>query len=272
VEAAKLALVGALIIIMFSSKAISNDTKLLPEYKKHITQKLTADAYEKAYKFSSRYISERDLDPWIALAQGNKALDYGSGLGYSTEFLFNKGFDPYGVDINPEIIAISKAKLPHIEFNTIENNLPFQNDKFDLVFSSLVLLEIKSKEDLSKYAKEASRVLKPDGIFIAVTASEQMFNPNYKSNLRKSNFKENINPQSGDQVKIHLKELNLTFDDYFWTKNDYEQIFKSAGLEICKVHYPLGKKNEPYQWKDELEVPFILEFLAAHNCARLSQV
>ena len=226
-----------------------------------------AQSYVKVRNISSRYLAYRDLGSWLSRVQGKAALDYGSGLGFSTEFLISKGFDVKGADINPDMIIQAQKSYPSVDFTLVENNkLLFANQNFDLVFSSLVLFELSSLQQIEEYLREARRVLKEDGYFIGVTGSSFMHDPNYKSELRKTDFPENRGARSGSLVKVTLNEINLTFEDYLWFEKDYRQVFQKAGLPICEVHYPLGHEGEVYPWKDELKKsPFIL-ILARKNC------
>ncbi|MGJ3500296.1 hypothetical protein PsalN5692_03146 [Piscirickettsia salmonis] len=48
---------------------------------------------------------------------------------------------------------------------------------------------------------------------------------------------------SGECVQIKLKE-NLVLNDYFWTNNDYQNIFKVSGFNCIKTHHPLGLKRK----------------------------
>ena len=70
------------------------------------------------------------------------------------------------LDISPEMLAILKSKNPDIE--TIESeleNMPFSDESFDMVFSSLTLVHIKKIEP---FLDECYRVLKDNGKLILV--------------------------------------------------------------------------------------------------------
>lgn len=227
-----------------------------------------ANQYVKTKVLSTRYLAFRDLDPWISLIKKEErnALDFGSGLGFSTEYLVMKDFKVTGVDTNPNMIAKARESFPSIEFLHVTDKLPFTNKSFHLVFSSLVLFELSSLEATKSYLAEAKRVLNENGLLIAITGSAFMADPHFKSSSIKTNFSQNYHAKSGDIIKVHLNEINLTFDDYLWLESDYRNAFSDVGLEICAIHYPLGKANENYEWQDELvKSPFVL-FLAAKTC------
>ena len=219
-----------------------------------------AKLYSEVKEVSGRYLINRDAKLWLNDISGKLALDYGSGLGYSSDFLSKQGFSVIGTDINPHMIKAAMTAYPKINFVLIEKNqLPFPNESFDLVYSNLVLFEIDSLESIRQYLVEGTRTLKKGGYFIAISGSEHVGNRKYNSVLNITDYPENENPISGSIIKVTSPEVNLTFNDYFWTENDYRQVFSAAGLDICTVHYPLGKEHEDYQWQDEkTKSPFIM--------------
>ena len=92
-------------------------------------------------------------------------LDLGCGFG---EFLNPlKCAKRTGVDLNPEA---TKSLDPGIEFHAGDvRNLPMLADgSFDVVFTSNLMEHLPSKDDVEKMLREARRVLKPGGQFIAL--------------------------------------------------------------------------------------------------------
>ena len=223
-------------------------------------------AYLQTKELSIRYLASRDLNLWLAKLNGKNALDYGSGLGFSVDYLLKHDFKVHAADINPEMIQQAKNVYPSAEFTLVsEQSLPYPNKSFDLVFSSYVLFEMNSLEKIITYLQHATRVLKDDGYIIAIIASQNLYDPEYKSQLYNTGFRENYMRQSGSLVKMSYNEINMTFTDYFWTETDYRTAFANAGLKICAVHYPLGNKDENYPWQDELTKSPLLLILAVKN-------
>jgi len=257
-----------LAIVLCLSIATSSLTYADQEYISGQAGEQESKAYTVVKNISTRYLAYRDLGPWFAKLKGHTALDYGSGLGTSTEFLAQQGFNVQGVDISQHMITEAKKSYPEVPFSLIKNNiLPFKDKSFDLVFSCLVLFELDSKANIQAYAEQAKRVLKDDGYFIAISGSTNMRDPNFKSKLIKTDFPENKNATSGSQVRVHLHEINLTFVDYLWTEDDYREAFAKAGLPVCAVHYPLGKAGEDFDWVDELHKSPIIVILASKKCS-----
>lgn len=184
---------------------------------------------------------------------GNNVLDFGCGCGYSTLFLKSQNLDAKGVDINLNMInnaknADSKGVYLHIQ----EGAIPFADEEFDLVFSAFVLVEIDAKEKLQKSLNEISRVLKRGGKFITVLPSENFYKHEWVT--LKTNFPENANVKSGDKVKIEFLDGDFAIYDTYWSKEDYIEFHKKAGLEMIEINSPLAVISDKIEWKNELHV------------------
>lgn len=107
-------------------------------------------------------------------------LDAGCGTGRNLLYFLKSGVQVYGVDLNPEAIAELKnlaGAFPHI--NPDENfsiapveQLPFEDENFDLVVSSAVLHFAENQEHFEAMLTSMWRVLKPGGYFFCRLASE----------------------------------------------------------------------------------------------------
>lgn len=115
-------------------------------------------------KFRSRLI---DL---IEPLSGESILEFGFGTAQNIIFLKQRKNEALvqGVDIDPQIKAIAEYKLRkhnlEVPLHLYDGNtLPFADNSFDKVFSSLVFHQLDA-ETKSKCFKELHRVLKPDGM------------------------------------------------------------------------------------------------------------
>ena len=95
-------------------------------------------------------------------------LDVGCGGGILTEEIAKMGFIPTGIDPSEQSlnIAVKHAKESNLKIKYEKGtgeNLPFQNNSFDVVFCCDVLEHVR---DLPKVISEISRVLKNGGLFI----------------------------------------------------------------------------------------------------------
>lgn len=97
---------------------------------------------------------------------GMKVFDAGCAAGWYTLQLVNRGGEVTATDISPKMVAATKRRLGEkakILCLNLEQNLPFDDESFDFIVSSLVLHYIK---DLKQTFSEFSRVLKPNGNII----------------------------------------------------------------------------------------------------------
>ncbi|APJ03683.1 class I SAM-dependent methyltransferase [Silvanigrella aquatica] len=223
--------------------------------------------YSNTNNLLSRYLAFRDI-PFLLnkYVKGKNVLDFGCGLGYSTEFIHNLNYNVTGVDIDQEMLKQSKINFPHIHFHKINNNMSFiESNSFDLIFSSFVLFEISSAEKMVNYFKEWKRLLKENGAIIAITGSEYAYMISKNFLLYNNKYPENENLKSGKIVKALDNNAKIEFSAYYWTENDYKQCVKESGLHLKKFYYPLGKKEEPFQWQDELSSSPYLILVATKN-------
>ncbi|MFY9590275.1 class I SAM-dependent methyltransferase [Rickettsia endosymbiont of Halotydeus destructor] len=253
-------LICAIIIITNTIVNADNSTNSKLYKSQDHKQEKQVDLYTEMKSSASRYLSYRDLPDLLKqYVHGTKALDYGSGTGLSTQFLLEQGYEVTGVDVSSAMLEKTKKALPKVKFSLIKNGaLPYLSNIYDLVFSSLVLFEISNEKEMLKYLLEAKRVMKKNGIFVVLTGAEAMYsNKNLYSFY--NDYPENSNLKSGKLVKVKLPDIDLTFEDYYWSENDYKESFKKAGFNIIETHYPLGKKGEPYPWKEEKsKSPFVI--------------
>ncbi|MDH5596626.1 MAG: class I SAM-dependent methyltransferase [Candidatus Peregrinibacteria bacterium] len=124
-----------------------------------------AQQYDERERFWDSFEQDK-LAPYINEAQGLEVLDAGAGTGRLSLKLHKAGAHVTALDISPEMLAILKQKEPGI--NPIEGDMermPFEDESFDMVFSSLALVHLKKVEP---FLDECYRVLKDDGRMVLV--------------------------------------------------------------------------------------------------------
>lgn len=111
-----------------------------------------------------------------------RILDFGCGKGYRAEVLAKRG-EYWGIDIDPQNIALAKKDYPAGHFTTAEPDLlPFDDSSFDEIYAFDVLEHVNYFE---KTIAEICRCLRSGGRFVAevpFAESEKilnMFYPNY---------------------------------------------------------------------------------------------
>lgn len=246
----------AFILTCFSDVEASEKMIYHSENDKSIEQ---AIGYFKTNQSLIRYLAYRDIPFFLnRYIHGKKCLDYGAGTGGSIQFLQGQGLNVDGVDISKEMLAQACVNCPNTSLHLIKNgSIPVISETYDLVFSSLVLFELGSEKEILAYLEEAKRVMKKDGVFIAVTGSQEMYSKDWL--IYHADYLENRELKSGGLAKIYLCDADIEFTDYYWTESDYRRLFKQAGFQLMEVHYPLGNEREPYPWKDEKKSsPFVI--------------
>lgn len=229
-------------------------------------QFIKANLYSKLGIRGTGYLAFRDIPGLIKkYTQGRLTLDFGCGTGRSSRFLKSLGLIVDAVDISQEMIDKACQIDQSIAYSKItQNKVPREFDFYDVVFSSLVLFEISSIDELLEIFKEIHRVLKYNGIFVVVTGSTEMYNHTWLS--LDVDYKENRNLKSGSLAKIRLKEVDLELHDYYWTDSDYKNIIALSKFSLVEQVSPLGHPNDNYNWLSERYFsPYVIYVLQKNN-------
>jgi tellurite methyltransferase len=107
-------------------------------------------------------------------------LDAGSGGGRNLVYFLKNGYQVYAIDPNAEAIETVRSLAKNIAPETSQTNfkvakaedLPFDNEYFDLVISSAVLHFADSEVHFCNMLNSMWRVLKPGGYLFARLASD----------------------------------------------------------------------------------------------------
>ncbi|MCL2137210.1 MAG: class I SAM-dependent methyltransferase [Coriobacteriia bacterium] len=103
----------------------------------------------------------------VRLADGMSVLDVGCGTGTSLkQFSEISNINGYGIDIEENMILVAKAKCPDMDFAVSDcTETSFADGQFDVIVSCLAYHHFADKEG---FAKEAARILKPQGALYIV--------------------------------------------------------------------------------------------------------
>lgn len=98
------------------------------------------------------------------------AIDVGCGRGEIVKAFQKLGVETYGIDMSKQALYSAKeAALYPLLCRADAQNMPFKENRFDLVFSSHVIEHLKNP---CYFIKECKRILRPDGtVFITMPVS-----------------------------------------------------------------------------------------------------
>lgn len=118
-------------------------------------------------KPSHRFVEKPMMKSMMPNLKNKKILMLGCGTGEESKMLETFGANSkqlVGIDLSSKSIEIAKKTYPDIEFIVGDmNNLPFDDEGFDFVYSSLAIHYSATPE---KVYEEVSRVLKQNGLFL----------------------------------------------------------------------------------------------------------
>lgn len=99
----------------------------------------------------------------LTLNQEAKILDLCCGGGQTTRFLVQLSSDVTGLDASPKALHRATQQVPQATYvEAFAENLPFADNSFDLVHTSVALHEMTPTQ-LQQIFEQVYRVLKPEG-------------------------------------------------------------------------------------------------------------
>jgi SAM-dependent methyltransferase len=212
------------------------------------------------------FLAYRDLPSLIAAhVRGCDALDFGCGTGRSTRFLKKLGFKAVGIDISPSMIELAREADPQGRYELIPDGdfSKFDAQSFDLVLSSFAFDNIADHVQRGALFAGLRRRLRQGGRLILVGSAPEIYTHEWLS-FTTQEFAENRTAASGDAVRIVMKDVadQRPIVDFFWTHEDYCELFAHAGLTLIESHRPLGRADEPFEWRTELRLsPWVIYVL-----------
>lgn len=178
---------------------------------------------------------------------GHTILDAGCGNGRLYEFFKKDSINYYGVDSSKKLINIAKSNYPEGNFS-IGNitELPYQDNKFDVVFCVATLHHIPSQKLRRQVIAEYSRVLKPGGYLIMTNWN--LLNSKWWPRLIKFTFKKILgkNPLDfGDVTRPWKDNYGQVQTERYLHALTKKQIKKLLGnqFEIKKQFYTKRDMN-----------------------------
>lgn len=91
-------------------------------------------------------------------------VDIGFGWWRHIKYLLDKWLSVYGIDYNQKMVALVQSKYKWDFIQWTINNIPFQDNTFEILICTWVLHQNKIYEDYEKSISELSRVAKKDAL------------------------------------------------------------------------------------------------------------
>lgn len=228
------------------------------EFDNVYNDKARADAYAHLEFPATYYLAYRDLPAIIGEhVRGRKALDFGCGTGRSTRFLRKLGFDVVGVDVAAHMLAHARELDPQGEYQLVaDGDLSALAPKtYDLVLSAFTFDNIPTMEKKASLFNSLKNLLKTGGRIVSLVSSPDIY-INEWSSFSTKDFPENWSAKSGDKVRIIMLDVEdrRPVEDILWTDEDYQGVFRRAGLVPIKICRPLAKHSEPFCWVTETTI------------------
>jgi ubiquinone/menaquinone biosynthesis C-methylase UbiE len=234
----------------------------------YFSQKNTAERYAKGRPFFHRNTIKHIKDFINIEAKLCNALDVACGTGLSTTALLDIANNIYGTDISDEMLrlAINADKINYLK--TPAENLPFENDFFDIITVSSGVHWF----DIDKFLREANRVLKTNGwlvlyenYFISEMEGIEAFKKwfpevylkKYPSPKRNDSYlwtNENVN----DKGFVFLKEERFK-NPVAFTKEQLILYFTTQSNITAAIENGSSIYNKAENWLDIELTPFFRE-------------
>jgi SAM-dependent methyltransferase len=231
-----------------------------------------AEAYAQLECPGTYYLAYRDLPLLFrAHVRGIRALDFGCGAGRSTRFLKGLGFATIGVDISVEMLERARERDPEGEYLLTADDalagLPAES--CDLILAAFTFDNIPSADKVS-HLRALRRLLRPTGRLVSVVSTPEIYR-NAWASFSTKDFPGNAAAQDGDPVRIVMLDVPdaRPVEDVLCGDQEYQRLYREAGLVVEALHSPLGLASEPYAWESELHTPPWAIYVLAAGQARL---
>jgi len=164
--------------------------------------------------------------------KNKKVLDIGSGSGYGTHFMSEKGAKSViGIDKDKRIITLCQKNYDtdDLQFKVGDaNNLDFGNGTFDIITAFELIEHLHNYE---AFLKEVFRVLKQDGILIISTPNRKVWSPGLKDPI----------------VVQHVKEFYA--DELHGLLNRYFSKVKILGKHVLNSRFLEESEELRHRWR-----------------------
>ena len=227
-----------------------------------------ARAYGELLFPGTYYLAFRDIPALISQhVAGTRALDFGCGTGRSTRFLRDLGMAVVGVDISAPMLEEARRRDPAGEYRLVSvgDVSTGASGVFDLIFAAFTFDNIPTDAEKAKSLAALRNRLAPQGRFIAIVSSPQIYLHEWASFSTKD-FPENWRARDGDRVRTIMLDVpdRRPVDDVLCSDGHYRELFEAARLGVLDLASPLATGAEPIRWVSETTVaPWSIYVLGA---------
>ena len=225
-----------------------------------------ADAYAKLEFPGTYYLAFRELPAILREhVRGRNALDFGCGAGRSTRFLRGLGFEATGVDIAEHMLARARGLDPAGDYRLSPEGRFDGLDlgSYDLVLSAFTFDNVPTMERKVALFLGLKTLLKRGGRIVSVVSSPEIYVHEWAS-FSTRDYPENRDVKSGGTVRIVMLDVDdrRPVEDIVWSDEDYDEVYRRAGLRTLAKHRPLGLASEPCAWVSETTIaPWVVYVL-----------
>jgi SAM-dependent methyltransferase len=168
-----------------------------------------------------------------------------------------------GVDTSPQAIENARANTAEslgIEYHHIGSHDELVKYSFERACANFVFCTIPNLETLEQICQAIYDRLPRGGVFVLMEPHPDSHGHSFTSfssdPLRKQ--------KSGDQVHVRLftNSIDLEFEDYYWTQQNYEAVLTKAGFAITATLEPIATDFTHPRLGDETSVPPFIIFKA----------
>ena len=177
------------------------------------------------------FVEEQHVNRLLTRLTFNKVLDVGAGTGRHALKFARQGASVTALDQSPHMLAVARQTAQRegltldFRLHSLENDLPFEAQQFDLLMFALTLSHVP---DLSHVLREFARVLQNGG-YLLITD----FHP--------------VHVVYGWKTAFRREEVSYQIPTVGYTKDDYLKAITESGLTILDVtDIPVCEAPEGY--------------------------
>lgn len=191
-------------------------------------------------------------------------LDIGCGAGINLPLSKTYDFAKYyGIDYADKTLTHARQLYPNVDFSVMDAfNLTFEDKKFDMVIMSSVLILYENINDRLTLLKNAHRVLKDDGILVAIIWNDSAI---LRWSIKASRIIAKIRniPLPKDFMGLHFKQsealemfekADFHVEEVIHTSSLYGALESTRYLNMGKYKRKFGKAEQELGFEKEQNI------------------